>query len=190
MRYGLKWPVYAKQWDGMVIRAGRTSEFNGYAAYAIAHKTIYEEIQARTGVQWYHVAVIHRRESNGDFDTYLGNGQSLHHPTTEVPKGRGPFNSFADGAVDALRFDGLTTVSDWRLEKILYYCELFNGTGYNNRGLPSPYLWGGTNIQRPGKYVADGQFDRYAIDTQPGCAPMLAAIAGLDKSVFFTRETP
>lgn len=189
MRYGLVWPTYAKQWDSMAINAGRASEFHDYAAYAIAHKDIYESIQTRTGVLWYHTAVLHRREADGDFGTYLGNGQSINRVTSLVPKGRGPFKSFADGAVDAERLDGLSSVLDWRLEKILYFCELFNGTGYYARGIPSPYLWGGTNIQRPGKFVADHEFSYTEMDQQPGCAPMLAAIANLDKTVHFVRET-
>jgi hypothetical protein len=109
--------------------------------------------------------------------------------TTIVPKGRGPFDSFLAGAIDALAYDGLTKVIDWRLEKQLWYCERFNGLGYANKGLPSPYVWGGTSIQRPGKYVADGVWDPNAHDGQPGCAPLLKTIAELDPTVQFVRET-
>lgn len=189
MRYGLKWPEYAKQWDAMRIAADRESYFEHVANYAIAHKATYQEIEARSGVTWPHVAIIHRRESDADFNTYLGNGDPLHEVSTHVPKGRGPFQTFADGAVDALKLDGLTSVIDWRLEKILYYCEIYNGTGYDARGLPSPYIWGGTNIQKPGKYVADGVFNSRVWDTQPGCAPMLFMISKFDQSVKLTRET-
>ena len=194
MRYGVKWPEYARQWDAMKINKSRVAYFEHVAGYAIEHKTIYQAVELRTtsgraGVKWYHVAVLHRRESDADFDTYLGNGQWLHERTTLVPKGRGPFKTFVEGAVDALKIDGLTTVIDWRLEKILYYSEIYNGTGYSARGLPSPYIWGGTNIQKPGKYIADRVFNARVWDTQPGCAPMLWMIAKLDKSVVFERET-
>lgn len=191
MRYSAAWPIYAKQWDSMVLKRERVPYFEHVANYAIAHKAVYQDIERRSGVTWPHVAVLHRRESDANFDTYLGNGESLHHVTRLVPRGRGPWtgpNAFADGAVDALRIDGLTSVRDWRLEKILYYCEIFNGTGYNSRGLPSPYIWGGTNIQKPGKYVADGVFSSRVMDPQPGCAPMLWMIAKLDPSVKFVRE--
>jgi lysozyme family protein len=147
MRYISKWPVYAHEWDHMILKSGRASEFKSYAQYAIAYKDQYLAIEKVTGVTWPHVAVLHRRESDADFNTYLGNGDPLNRKTVHVPRGRGPFKNFVDGAVDALRLDGLTTVQDWRLEKILYYCEIFNGTGYNNRGIPSPYIWGGTSIQ-------------------------------------------
>ena len=193
MKYGSKWPEYARQWDAMVINADRAVEFERIARFAVDNKARYQAIEAKTGVSWPHIAVLHRRESDADFDTYLGNGEPLDRVTRLVPKGRGPFtgpDAFEKGAVDALHLDGLDDVPDWRLEKILYYCEIFNGAGYANRGLPSPYVWGGTNQQRPGKYVADGVFDPNAMDRQPGCAPILAMIARLDPSVKFVRETP
>jgi lysozyme family protein len=189
MRYSAKWPIYAQQWDAMAIQQKRAAEFERLARFAISNKPRYVEIALRTGVTWPHIAVLHRRESDADFSTYLGNGDPLNRATTDVPKGRGPFASFEDGAVDALHLDGLDSVLDWRLEKILYYCELFNGTGYDRRGLPSPYLWAGSSVQKPGKYVADGKWNGRAWDTQPGCAPLIATIAKLDPSVTFVRET-
>ena len=192
MRYATKWPQYAHWWDAMEIKPNRVTEFEHIAKVALDHKQIYAAIEQMTGVRWYHIAVLHRRESDANFGTYLGNGQSLAHRTTIVPKGRGPFtgpNAFTDGAIDALKIDGLTSVQDWRLEKILYYCELFNGAGYDEKGLPSPYLWGGTTVQKPGKYVADRVFNAHVWDPQPGCAPILAALAKLDPTITFTRET-
>lgn len=189
MRYGLKWPQYAKQWDRMTINKSRVAEFHTMASKILTNKPRYEAIEARTGVPWYHIGVLHMRESNCNFDTYLGNGQSLHRPTTIVPKGRGPFATFEDGAVDALKIDGLSSVKDWRLEKTLYYCETFNGAGYDAKGLPSPYVWGGTNIQKPGKYVSDGKFNPNVWDSQPGCAPILKVLSELDPSIQFIRES-
>jgi lysozyme family protein len=192
MRYGIKWPVYAKQWDAMQLNSSRVHEFTNDAQVALRNKTTYSAIEAHTGVKWYHIAVLHRRESDANFNTYLGNGDPLSRRTTHVPRGRGPFtgpNAFANGAIDALRLDGLSSVSDWRLEKILYYSELFNGAGYDMRGLPSPYIWGGTNQQKPGKYVSDGVWNGRVWDGQPGCAPILWMIAKLDPTVVFVRET-
>jgi lysozyme family protein len=189
MRYSAKWPVYAQQWDAMAIKSARAHEFEVLARFAIEHRQTYESISSATGVPWAMIAALHRRESDADFTTYLGNGEPLNRVTRLVPKGRGPFPTFEAGAIDALKLDGLASVPDWRLEKILYFCEIFNGTGYNNRGLPSPYLWGGTNIQKPGKYVADGKWNGRAWDTQPGCAPIIATIAKLDPSITFVRET-
>src|SRR5215831_12924022 len=161
MRYSAMWPKYAVWWDRMTIRTGRVGEFETEAKHILAHKDQYVAVEqattgmdGRLGVKWYHVAVLHVREAGGNFGCYLGNGQSLARRTTIVPRGRGPFlppDAFLKGCMDALKIDGLTAVLDWRLEKILYYCEIFNGGGYARRGIPSPYLWGGTNIQRRGK---------------------------------------
>jgi lysozyme family protein len=192
MRYGIKWPEYAKQWDAMIINSDRVHEFEVEAHFAITHKSIYQEIEKASGVTWPHIAVIHRREGNADFNTYLGNGQRLDKKTTEVPEKRGPFlgpNAFFNGAIDALKLDGLTSIKDWRIEKELYFSELFNGPGYDMRGLPSPYIWGGTNIQKRGKYIADRKFDPNKLDPQPGCAPLLWMIAKLDPTITFIRET-
>ncbi len=189
MRYRDKWPVYAKQWNAMTVNASRRAEFKRLAQFAVDHKAEYMAIQKATGVPWPLIAVLHRRESDADFTTYLGNGEPLNRKTRLVPKGRGPFKTFKEGAIDALHIDGLDRVKDWRLEKQLYYSELFNGAGYHNRGLPSPYIWGGTNQQRRGKYVADGKWSSKAMDGQPGVAPILAEIARLDPSVEFERET-
>jgi lysozyme family protein len=189
MKYGDKWPTIAKQWDAMKLSKSREPEFKKLAEFAIANKDRYQQIERQTNVPWPMIAVLHRRESDANFNTYLGNGEPLNRVTRLVPKGRGPWKSFEDGAVDALTYDGLTTVKDWRLEKMLWYCEKYNGLGYEKKGLPSPYVWGGTNIQKPGKYVADGVWDSTVMDKQPGCAPILFAINKFDPSVQYARET-
>jgi len=192
MIYGRKWHEYAEQWDRMVIKNDRKKEFEKIAEYALYNRQRYLVIEENTGVPWSMIACIHKRESNAQdkdgnplFTSYLGNGQPLNRKTTIVPKGRGPFNSFEEGAVDALRYDKLTNVKEWRLEKVLYYLEIFNGTGYDMRGLPAPYLWGGTNIQKAGKYVSDGPkgWRSNVWDKQPGCAPILKLIFQSDNEI-------
>lgn len=183
MIYGRKWQEYAKQWDTMQILPSRAAEAVRAAQYAIKNEDIYSAIEKATGVPWPMVAVDHRRESDAQdasgnplFTSYLGNGQPLNKVTTIVPIGRGPFATFQAGAKDAYHLDKMDAIKDWRLEKILYYCELFNGAGYDARSLPSPYLWGGTNIQKPGKFIADHKFSSKVMDGQLGVAPILAMI--------------
>jgi lysozyme family protein len=195
MRYRDKWPEYAKQWDAMEIKPQRVNEFKQFATFAVANKPKYLSAAAKTGLNWYHIAILHKRESdsqdkdgNPRFDSYLGNGQPLSKRTTIVPKGRGPFPNFDAGCVDAIHLDGLDGIRDWRLEKILFYCEVFNGGGYSRMGKPSPYNWGGTNIQVIGKYDYDNHFAPKKWDEQPGCAPMLWMIGQTDKTVQFVRE--
>lgn len=192
MRYSDIWPRYAKYWDGMVINVARTAEFTAEAQYAIAHKVTYSLLEQKTGVPWAMLACIHRREGDGNFATYLGNGQSLAAKTTEVPQNRGPFtgpNAFIDGGVDAIKVEGWGSIQDWRVEKQLYYMLLFNGIGSEAWGHPSSYIWGGTNIQQPGKWIRDRVWSSTVMDPQPGCAPLLQMIAKLDPSVTFTRES-
>lgn len=138
----------------MKLNADRVHDFDVYAKFAIAHKPQYVEIETKTTVPWPLIAVLHRRESDANFNTYLGNGDRLDRPTHNVPAGRGPFATFVAGAIDALHLDGLDRiVSPWPIEKMLFECEIFNGAGYDMHGLPSPYIWGGTNQQKPGKYT-------------------------------------
>jgi hypothetical protein len=63
--------------------------------------------------------------------------------------------------------------------------EQYNGLGYASRGLPSPYIWSGTNQYINGKYVADGVFNPDEIDRQLGCAAILKSMMAIDSSISF-----
>ena len=56
-----------------------------------------------------------------------------------------------------------------------YYevAERYNGLGYRNKGVASPYVWAGSSNYSCGKYVADGQYDPNYVDRQLGVAVML-----------------
>lgn len=144
-------------------------------AYRTAHR-LYENVSRYTALQTYcggTVPVVffmcaHERESDGAWNTYLGNGERLDRVTTMVPTGRGPFASFEDGAKDAVKIEGLDRRTNWTRAELAFELEGFNGFGYYYKGLPSPYIWAGSTIQRPGKYVADGLFDPTVMDPQLG----------------------
>jgi lysozyme family protein len=211
MVYKDKWREYAKQCDRMVINPNRVAEFERAAKYAIANKAIYQRVEIATGTPWPLTACAHKRESDAQdkqgnplFTSYVGNGQPLWIRTTIVPEDRGPFITkekamndhealllaFIAGCKDAYQIDGLIkVVPPWPLEKYLFHLERLNGIGYHNKGMPAPYIWGGTNIQQPGKYVRDHVFDATVMDTQLGCAGMLYMIAKFDTTFRFTRET-
>ena len=96
-------------WAHMEIRSSRLQEACKEANRLLHGKPTYQQIETKTGVPWWFVGLCHYRESNFNFDTYLGNGQSLARVTTIVPKGRGPFtgpDGFINGALDALRLEG------------------------------------------------------------------------------------
>lgn len=152
------------------------------ARTVMQYKQLYDEVEQATGVPWYVVGVIDCREESFNHHSYLGNGDPLHSVTVHVPRGRGPFPTWQAGAVDALKFDGMDRLpvgGHWDVVTALIKCEGYNGLGYAHMGLPSPYIWAGTTVQRPGKYVADGHFDPHAVDQQPGCAGILLALKNM-----------
>jgi len=187
--YGSKWPVYKVQWDGMSLKAAQLSEINATAKRLVAAKARYQVVEKATGVPWWWIACVHEREASQSWSASLAQGDPWNRVSTHVPRGRGPFPSWEAAAIDALKLDGVTKVVDWRLEKALYYWELYNGWGYFNHGVPSPYVWGATSVQRPGKYVSDGVWSSTATDKQLGCAAMLKAMMKLDPSINPARET-
>ena len=85
--------------------------------------------------------------------------------------GKPPF-TWEFSATDALTFDNLQSVRWPSLDAALYACERYNGTGYlrNHPETPTPYLWAGTSVARPGKYVADGKWSSTARSSQIGIA--------------------
>lgn len=190
--YGSLWPTYAKQWDHTEVRPSKLAEFNRIAKRLVAAKDRYIVVQNKTGVPWYVIALIHEREASQNFNTQLGQGDPLSRVSTHIPKGMGPYTgpgAWERAAEDALHLDKLDQVKDWRLEKCLYYLELYNGWGYHSHGVPSAYVWAGSTVYSSGKYVADGVWSSSAVDTQAGCAPLLKCMMALDASIQPKRET-
>lgn len=186
---------YERNWANLQIRPARLGEANATAHKAINGKATYQQVERLTGVPWYFVALCHYRESNFDFDTYLGNGESLKRVTCLVPKGRGPFASFVDGAVDALRIQHFVGTQDWCVARTLYRLECFNGLGYHAKGVNSPYLYGGSTLYGPaeakaGKFVADHVFDPSHVDSQLGTAVILHAMMSQDSSITIDDSPP
>ncbi len=139
----------------------------------------YEKVEEATGMPAELVAAIHWREGSGNFNTYLHNGQPLGQTTTIVPKGI-YFEDWTEAAIDAVTNygGGLSSIEEGNLDTYYDYAEKYNGLGYRKRGLPSPYVWAGTNNYSSGKYVRDGVFDPNAVDQQLGVAVMLQALLG------------
>jgi lysozyme family protein len=158
----------------------------------VAAKPRYQAVEAKTGVPWFVIAVIHERESGQNWFASLAQGDPWNRVSVHVPAGRGPFRSWEDAATDALADCApyLARNHDWSIGGTLTKLEEYNGLGYAARCVPSPYLWAGTNQYRSGKYVRDGVYDASAIDGQPGCAGLLLAIMALDRTVSFDGNMP
>jgi lysozyme family protein len=161
----------------------RSTPIEKQAAKIRANRARYEAVSAKTGVPWDVIAVIHYREASCNFASVLHNGQKIvgtGRKTTLVPAGRGPFSTWEQAAIDALIncHPYLGKNKDWLIDNTLDLLEGYNGLGYRKKGLPSPYLWAGTDQYTKGKYVADGRFDPNHVDTQLGVAAILIALRG------------
>lgn len=174
-----------------VAKITRGPEFATVAKRLVNAKARYKAVEARTGVPWFVIAVIHEREASQNWNTQLGQGDPLSRVSTHVPKGRGPFPTWEDGAYDALALCAPFAARnrDWTPGGTLTLLEEYNGLGYAVRNLPSPYVWSGTDQYVKGKYVADGVFDPSVVDRQLGCAGLILAMAKLDQSVSFGDVT-
>ena len=168
------------------------------AALAIARKLLgnkerYEKVARAVAVNmpWWFVAIIHQMESSINFQAALHNGDKIigtGKKTTRVPKGKGPFATWEEGAIDALQeFRGYT---DWSLPLCFFRLEQYNGWGYRtgagrNTRPPnaSAYIWSGTDQFHSGKYITDGKFDPYGAESRPASMAILRTLVQLDPSL-------
>jgi lysozyme family protein len=176
----------ASRWASAKLMRNFTSAAR--ALVAAEAKQRYQAVSAKTGVPWCFVAVAHEREASQNWKTQLGQGDPLERVSIHDPAGRGPFRSWEEGAIDALAncHPYAAHNKDWSIGGTLTMLEQYNGLGYAARGVPSPYLWSGTDQYRSGKYVRDGVYDPQAVDSQLGCAGLLMAMMALDPTVTFT----
>lgn len=174
------------RWDASHIAPEDGPQLKKVADTLTANKSHYQDVAdvlAKNGstIPWWFIAVAHYREAGFDkfgqpkWDSYLGNGQPLNKKTTIVPKGRGPWSTWQAGAIDALvnAPPYAAQNADWSIGGALTMLEQYNGLGYANKNLPSPYIWSMTDQYVKGKYIADGKYDPEAVDKQMGCAGIL-----------------
>jgi lysozyme family protein len=186
---------YMTLWSRMTVT--KVSEASKQVRLVVAHQDVYKDIEAATGVPWAAIAMLHLREAGpqdvGRWECTLHNGERIIGKGTKtklVPKGVGPFKTFKEAAIHAIRQEGLDKI-DWAKDGIAYLAfasETFNGFGYRNKGIPSPYLWGGSSVQMKGKYVKDGVFDRNTMDPQIGTMPLLKVL--MDTTGYTFGKTP
>ena len=156
-------------------------------------KAVYLRIADASGVPAAGLMALAEREMSGNLHCYLGNGQRLTKRTTIVPINRGPFpdteDGFIAGALDALHLDGLDQVAKmpggWTLPRFAYESEAWNGWGCRLRGIPSSYAFGGTTVQKPGKFIRDHVFSSTTMDPQLGTIAIVEKLFELDPSLKF-----
>ncbi|MBR1122098.1 hypothetical protein JQ628_11280 [Bradyrhizobium lablabi] len=176
-----------KRWAAAKV----TRDVSAIAKRLVAAKSRYRAVEAKTGVPWFVIAVIHMRESSQNWDRSLAQGDPWNRVSVRVPAGRGPFKSWEEAAIDALVncHPYLSKKKDWSVGGTLVNLELYNGAGYAMRNKPSPYVWAGTNQYSAGKFVADGVYDPSHVDQQPGCAGLILAMMALDPSIKFGKPS-
>jgi len=174
-------------------KAKPTRNYAGIAKALVDAKPRYQAVEAKTGVPWFVIAVIHMRESSQNWGRSLAQGDRWDRVSVHVPAGRGPFNSWEEAAIDALVNCGPWLArKKWRdAGEILTNIEQYNGLGpYRVHGVPSGYVWAGTDQYTKGKYVEDGVWDPDHIDEQPGCAALFLAMMKLDQSIKLDGAVP
>ena len=180
----------AIRWRAAKITRGK--ELDRVAERLVGAKDRYLAVANKTGVPWFVIAVIHERESGQNFSRSLAQGDPWNRVSTHVPKGRGPFNSWEEAAIDALVVcpPYASKWKDWSPGGTMTLLEQYNGLGYAKRGEPSPYVWSGTDQYKRGKYVADGVYDPEVVDKQLGCAGLILAMRALDPTITLGDVSP
>lgn len=185
-------PELAKEYEDLyataIVKPEKQETMKWYVNNIQRNQARYEAVSAKTAVPWHVIAAIHAMESSMDFGTHLHNGDPLSAKTVHVPAGRpkthdAPF-TWEESAIDALGYDGASSIKVWSLERTLHFLQAFNGFGYltgaGRATTPpkrSPYLWSYTQHYQRGRYVKDGEFDVNSVSDQAG---VVAIFKGLE----------
>ena len=179
---------YRNMWAGMKVRPDKRAALDKAARKIIDGRVRYQQVEAKTGVPWFMIGVIHYRESSCNFNTHLHNGDPLSKRTTRVPANRPKTGSppfpWDESAIDALTMPPhqLNQIEEWPIERIGYELEKYNGWGYLGK-TNSPYLWSGSNHYTSGKYIADHVFSREAVDAQMGTLVLIKVLSEIVQEV-------
>lgn len=181
---------YSRLLARMVIT--RFDEVHATAVRLLKTRYHFDPVAAKTGVPAVWGMASFEREASSNFRLSPAQGDPWDRRSTHVPRGRGPFKNWEEACIDAYKLDGLDKVdrAKWTWERACYEGELFNGFGYRNRGVNSPYLWAGSNNYRAGKYIADGVWSSTAVDQQLGIVPMMVAMVSIDPTLALTNAMP
>ncbi len=184
-------PQYKKAWDNIHIVAGYDKTFDAQAAKVLAGMDEYSDVYDITHVPPVVVGLMHKMESDCNFNTHLHNGDPLAKKTFHVPAGRPPVwppnapraQWWEISAEDAMVYQGFDKIQDWDIARIAYVLEKYNGWGYYYHGVPSAYLWSFSNQYRGGKYISDGVWSSTTWSSQIGAMTLLKWMLAVDPSL-------
>lgn len=205
----------AERWSSMHVKASLLPHFHATATKLLApeNKSRYQGVTDRlseftklgkgiVATPWWFIAIVSEREYGGppNWGKQLGQGDPLDQKSKHEPTGMGPYlihpgdstpghDAWTRCCVDVLINSAPFAAkwSDWSAGGVMTLFEEYNGLGYAMRGIPSPYVWSGTDQYNAGKFVADHVFDPRRVDVQEGCAPILAVMMSLDPSIEFQK---
>lgn len=200
--------VNAHRWSVMHMQASRVPAFHRTAVrlcdpmakarfQGVTDRLVEQGYQA---VPWWFIAVVAEREYGGPphWDKQLGQGDPLSSVSIHDPRGRGPFlhhpedvtpghDAWTRGCLDALIdcAPHAAKWTNWTAGGTLTIWEEYNGLGYAAMGVPSAYVWSGTDQYISGKYIADHVYRANVVDVQEGCAGILAMMMAIDPTIAF-----
>jgi lysozyme family protein len=168
---------YQRLFDTSTIKPEKYSEIDASISQILKGRAEYEALSAKLNIPWYFIGILHCMEGSCSFKVHLHNGDPLTARTVNEPKGRpktgNPPFTWQFSAEDILREKKLHEWTDWSVPGMLYRMELYNGWGYRNKGINTPYLWSYCNHYTKGKYVSDGSYSTTAVSKQCGGAVLL-----------------
>ena len=147
--------------DCQIVDPGKQQEVDDDIRGMRVHQDRYAALADQLGVPWYFVAVVHQREASGNFSQSVRDGHRL-------PAGL----SWEEDALAVMQ-EQCGGWHNWTLPGLLYRLEAYNGFGYRQYQINSPYLWSFSTCYTRGKFVEDHRFDPVQVDAQPGTAVVL-----------------
>ncbi len=164
-----------KSWETVTLNPLTANLLSNAVQHILDSYKRYENVGHMLGIPAWVVGAIHYREASFDFTSWLANGDPLlRHGkpalTTHVPRGLGPASSWENAAEITFIHLKWHAGMAWDLASALVHLEAYNGMGYYNRGIESPYVWAGTNHYHTGLFNRDGHFDLTLRDKRIGCA--------------------
>lgn len=183
---------YLAMWKSAQLRPADVAKATAQAKQIVAGEARYKTVSTATNnIPWFFIGALHMLEAGGSFEGVLQNGDKIigtGQRTTHEPVGEGPFATWEDSAIQAMKDKNFQRVASWPVQRDLYSGEVYNGLAYVSHGENSPYVWGGTNHEQTGKYIADHVFSSTAESTQIGVAGLFLALAQLRPDVAAALE--
>ena len=174
---------YEKMWSAATVLPSYRAKALAAARKIIGLRSFYLDAEKATGAPWWWIGCVHYREGDCAPHACLANGDpavGTGRRTVNVPAGRGPYHTFAESAVDALRYEGLLGRVQVSVPWCLWAAEKINGfvAAHN-----SNYIWAGTTKMQRGMWVRDHQFDPTVNDPRPGVAAIMKELFAIDHTL-------